>query len=262
MKKFIIILYIFTLNLIASNMQINGIYDIEYGSFLPLGTADAKLIIDEKNNYELSISAQTTGLVKVLSNNRSEEYKSLGKIINGQFIPEKFIKIKKDNVKERIREYTIDKNDKKIYVDDYTEIKSKFYDSKLNVKYKTLKAQNNYILDYFAKDDILSLFFNLKEKFSKFKQNIDYKLKALGANKTKGIINIFIPKDKKEINKYLNTKSNMKFIAYINQKIFQSERGELLISINKKGFCDYAVLKDVLLFGDIKGELVSLKVTN
>ncbi len=44
-------------------------------------------------------------------------------------------------------------------------------------------------------------------------------------------------------------------IVYINQKIFSSDRGELWIAFNDKNECETAALKDVILFGDIKGIL-------
>ena len=44
----------------------------------------------------------------------------------------------------------------------------------------------------------------------------------------------------------------------INQNIFSSEKGEMLINVDKNNICNKAVLKDVLLFGDI----VATKVNN
>lgn len=100
-------------------------------------------------------------------------------------------------------------------------------------------------------------FFNLKNKIPKYEKEKDYELKAVGANKTKGQINIIIPNKKI---KELKTENSNHLIAYINQKIFGSARGELFLSLNKEGFCNKAILKDVLLFGDIVGEMVEFNI--
>ena len=46
------------------------------------------------------------------------------------------------------------------------------------------------------------------------------------------------------------------YVVFINQPIFSSSRGELHLSLNERGYADRAVLKDVLLFGDIRARLV------
>ena len=46
------------------------------------------------------------------------------------------------------------------------------------------------------------------------------------------------------------------YVVFINQPIFSSSRGELHLSLNERGYADHAVLKDVLLFGDIRARLV------
>ena len=42
----------------------------------------------------------------------------------------------------------------------------------------------------------------------------------------------------------------------INDDIFASEKGELLVNLRDDGIVQQAVLKDVLFFGDIRGEIV------
>ena len=125
-----------------------------------------------------------------------------------------------------------------------------------------IHEEKTHNLEYYAKNDILSLFFNLRKKLPIFEKGKEYTLNAVGANKTKGLINILMPSsnDLEKINTYLKTDDKSKFTAFINQRIFQSKRGELLISLNKEGFCSYAVLRDVLLFGDIVGKMVDFKI--
>lgn len=260
MKKIVLLFILLTTTLLSSSKLISARYEIMYGSFLPLGIATANIKIDKKNNYEISIEAQTTGLANILSNNRSETYKSTGILENGKFIPKEFTKIKQDNLNKSIRKFIFKNKNKEILVEQNSEEKQRVYDSNFDVSYKIKKENKRYILDYYAKEDILSLFFNLKEIYPTYKKGINYELKALGANKTKGIINLLVPQDMEELNKYLKTESTVKFIVSINQKIFQSEKGELMISLDNHGFCDYAVLKDVLFFGDISAKMEKLTI--
>lgn len=261
MKKqtLLFIYFIFSLNLFAQTIEAK--YNISYGDFLDLGIATTSLHI-QNNEYKITMKAQTTGMAKLLSNNREERYESYGKVLNNEFIPSKFIKIKKNNLKQRIRTYTFDHKNKKVFLNDKRTGKKNTVNQSLERITVNINEEKNSILDYYANNDILSLFFNMREKLLKYKIGEEYSLNAVGANKTKGIINILMPSEEKlkEMNKVLKTDDKSKFTAYINQKIFQSQRGELLISLNNYGFCSYTVLKDVLLFGDIVGKMVEFKI--
>ncbi len=261
MKKLTLLLIFLVLNLNLFAKHIEAQYDITYGDFLDLGVATTTLEIN-KNLYKLKIEAKTTGMAKYLTNNREEIYESYGQVINNQFIPSKFIKTKKDDHKKRVRTYIFNHKDKKILLNDKRFGKIKKMDSSFNEISININKEKNSELNYFAKDDILSLFFNINKKIVNYEKGKEYTLNAVGANKTKGLINILMPTPEKlkQMNKVLKTNDKSKFTAFINQKIFQSKRGELLISLNNNGFCSYAVLKDVLFFGDIVGKMVKFKI--
>lgn len=99
MKKSIILLVLILFNINLSAQQIQAKYTITYGSYFDLGVATATINID-KDNYKIRMEAQTTGLARALTNNRVEIYESSGKIINNLYVPHKFIKIKKDDLKK------------------------------------------------------------------------------------------------------------------------------------------------------------------
>lgn len=262
MKRLILlfIFIFFTFNVFAK--QIEAKYIITYGSFFDLGEAISTLEID-KDTYKIKIAAKTIGMSKFLTNNREEIYESHGKIIDNEFVPTKFIKIKKDNYKKRIRVFNFDYKNNKILINDSIKGKEKIHTILLEEKFISIDKKSNYDLNYFADNDILSLFFNLNKKITSFQKGKEYKLKAVGANKTKGVINILMPtlESYKVLDKILETNDKSKFTVFINQKIFQSEKGELLISLNKQGFCSFAILKDVLFFGDIVGKMTEFKIT-
>ena len=178
------------------------------------------------------------------------------------FIMPDIVSLSKDNYKKRIRIFNFDYENKKILVSDRTIGKEKIHTALLEEKFISIDKESSSDLNYFAKNDILSLFFNLKNKIKTYKSGEEYVLKAVGANKTKGLINILIPSNEsfKKLDKILKTDDKSKFTVFINQKIFQSEKGELLISLNKEGFCSFAILKDVLFFGDIVGKMTNFKI--
>lgn len=260
MKK-IVFLTLFYASLFAYE-NLAGTYKITYGSFLDLGVAKASLEIND-NRYKISIEAKTTGLAKIISNGKIERYESVGIIKDGLFIPEKYLTIKKSNSKKTESSYIFDHINNKILVikiksgkkfqlnRDFTRTEKEYFDKK------------EYSLEFYAKDDLLSLFFNFKNIYKSLPKDKSLKIYAVGGNKKDGKINIFIPsktnKEYKKLNDTLQKESEIKFLASIDQDIFESDNGELLLSINKDGFCNKAVLKDVVFFGDIVGDLIELK---
>lgn len=255
MKKLFLLL---SLSIILQAQTITAQYKVSYGIFSNLGLADANFTIKD-DNYHLIIKAYATGVAKFLSNNKQEIYESIGKVRNQILIPSKFIKTTQNSNKLKRRTYTFDHINKKIQNRTYLKETVQEFDTDFNVVSKEIENNSTSTLKFFSSNDILSLFFNLKTIIPNFKIEKSHTLSAVGGNKKKdGEIIIEIPKEEKKIilNDSLNIKSDIKFIAYINEKIFSSKEGELFVSLNKDYICNKAVLKDVFFFGDIVGELV------
>lgn len=243
MKK-IALLFFATACLFGSEISVK--YDIKFGVFGKVGEAYAHLIKDEKNQtYEITMDAKAEGLANSLSGDRREYFYSKGKIFKGLLVPDVYKHRVERNKKGKIRIR------EKVYTFDYYAKKIKYEKSSYNKGEKPNKSSE--ILEYFAQNDLLTLFFN----FFKIKTDSDYfAIIAAGANKKDGRVDIKIPsgKEKIKLQKALDTK-NQVYIAFINQDIFSSKRGELHLSINKDGYADKAILRDVLFFGDIVGEI-------
>jgi len=247
MKKFLLTILLFLSFLNAKTIIAS--YKVSFGIFGRIGTADAVLKIDKDNRYKISIEAKAKGLAKVLSGGRVERYESEGKVIDGVLVPDKYLGITKTNSKRREKLYLFDHKNKKI-----TMIKFTTRDG------KTTKSSE--YLKYYAKNDILSLFFNIKY----FLNDFDFKgkkvLYAVGANKKDGRVDIIAPtgKELEKLKQDIGRKNGHFLIVFINQKIFASKRGELFLDINDEGIALKAVLKDVILFGDIRGKLTKLEI--
>ncbi len=246
MKKIILVLLIVVPFLNAKTLI--ATYKISFGIFGHIGTAKAVLQTNKNGTYHISIKAVATGLAKILSGGRVESYESSGKIIDGFLVPDIYKGTTKTHSKTAIKIY-------------YFLHKKRVVDVlKIRIK-KDKESKSSETLKYYANNDILTLFFNIKHYLDDFKFKGEKILHAVGANKKNGKVNLIAPTGKKlkMLKKYLGKNSGHFLIVFINQKIFASKRGELYLDINDKGVCTKAVLKDVILFGDIRGKLVKLK---
>ncbi len=239
------------LNFIFSS-EVEAIFEISFGIFGKVGEAKTRLIkYDNNSTYELFMDAKAIGAIDKLSGQRREYFYSTGEIYRDFLLPQKFVhKVERDKKGKRTLKYKIfnfNQRKKQIH---FTKFKG---DTNAGVS-----KSDDEILSYYAQNDLLTLFFN----FSKIKPNNlnSFALIAAGANDKDGRVDIFIPdgKQKQKLQKSLNTQFQP-YIAYINQDIFSSSKGELHLSINEKGYANRAILKDVLLFGDIVAKMVSVK---
>lgn len=236
MKTIIFVLAL--LSQIASAKVITATYEVSYGIFQTMGIADARFETRDDNTYSIRIEARTTGIAKILSNNRIETYESYGSIINGQLVPKKYIKIRRTDSKKMTKIYTFNHVDRIVLRENIDS------DEWEKVKH-----------DYYASEDILSLFFNVKQ-YMKLRQN--QVLYAIGANKNNGRIDVVFPKghEIEKLKQELETDEGIFVKVILNDKIFSSANGELLINLDDDGLCEKAILEDVLLFGDIVGKRV------
>lgn len=236
MKHIFLILAI--VSQIASAKVISATYEVSYGIFEALGVADARFEIKEDQTYSIRIEARTSGIAKLLTNNRVETYESHGSLVDGVLIPQKYIKIRRTDSKKSTKIYTFDHPNKivwreNIQSDEWDKVKNEFY----------------------ASEDVLSLFFNFKHHMKVRKDRPFY---VVGGNKKDGRIDINFPRD--EALTAMQEKLEMKegdFVKVVlNDRIFSSAQGELLINLDHEGLCEKAILEDVLLFGDIVGKRI------
>lgn len=233
--------------------DINATYKISFGIFGQIGIAKANLHVTN-NHYKITMKAFTTGFAKALSGNRQEYFTSQGTFVEGTLLPSTYKKIvqREKNIVTFAKSYKVLKEDTRIYTFKH-ETKSicLYKESKIDAK---VDSRSSEILKYYAKNDLLSFFFNFKQIARSFSKRV--LLKAVGANKKDGRIDIQRISEKEKIQKKFSWKQGEYFKVIIHDKIFASKQGELFVNINKKGIAQNAVLKDVILFGDIRGDLI------
>ncbi|MDD2266176.1 DUF3108 domain-containing protein [Sulfuricurvum sp.] len=233
MKKIVLLLLV--LSQIAGAKVLTATYEVSFGVFQTMGIADARFETNDDDTYSIRIEARTTGIAKLLTNNRVETYESYGHIVNGVLIPQKYIKIRRTDLKKTIKIYTFDHPNKTVWVEN---IQSDQWD----------KVKN----EFYASEDILTLFFNFKNYL---KVREDRPFYVIGGNRKDGRIDVVFPNPKvlKEMQKEIETEDGDFMKVVLNDRIFSSANGELLINLSRDGLCNKAVLEDVLLFGDIVG---------
>ncbi len=239
MRIFVLILFFLTA-LFAK--KIDAWYKVKFSIFGTVANVHASLQTD-RQKYKIIIEAKTVGIAKAFSHHRIERYVSEGIVQNGLFVPKIFYRVKETSKRKDVKRYIFDYADKKIICK-----------SEKN-KYGVFHTKNEEPLPFFVKNDVLSLYFNLKKYLTPQKRR--YIFYAVGGSEKDGRIDVEIleGKKQKQIKKLL--KSDGLYLAVtLHQKIFASKEGRVYVVLDRDGIAKKGLLKDVILFGDIVGELV------
>lgn len=223
-------------------------YKVSFGVLGQMGIADAHLETKE-DSYTINIGIKTTGMAKMLSKNRKEKHISKGHIRNGMFVPDSYRVIKTYGKKHIEKIYRIDHKKKRVTKDNTKQNKGKRREKKQTV------------LDFYSKNDLLTLYFNLPKMIKDKTRAGTYELNAVGAERQGGIVEVILPKasERKRYEKTLGRGEYWYMTAIIYQKIFASNKGELMLAVDKNGITQKAVLKDLVLFGDLVAERINPK---
>ena len=245
-KIFTVLVFTLMSNGVANAEIIKANYDVSYGIFGKIGMSKAILKKDNKR-YSIDIRLSATGLAKILSGDRRERHISKGHIDeNGLMISDLYQVIKTHGKTMVNKTYRIDHKNKKV-----KKVYRKYKNRKLVKTEKTM-------LDFYAKDDLLTLYFNLGSAVKDKTKPATYVFKAVGAERQQGKVTLIIPvfyklKDYKET---LGKGASWYATAIIHQKIFSSKEGRLMLAVGEDGITNKAVLKDVIFFGDIVAKRV------
>ena len=212
-------------------------YVATFGIFGTVGTIENRLTQNHKT-YEIDTKVTLAGLAKVLLSGQTERYISKGHIKNGLMVSDFYQMITKKKDKIKSKEYHIDH--KKKYV---TKRYRKWIKGKL-IEDRTEK------LKFYAKDDLLTLYFNLGSAVNE--KGGKYMFKAVGLEKQDGKVQITVPEDTKAkaYIKDLGQGAALYAKALIHQKNFRKKKGDILLAVAKDGFIYKSVIKDILFYGD------------
>ncbi|MCB4747228.1 MAG: DUF3108 domain-containing protein [Sulfurovum sp.] len=218
-------------------------YKVTYGIIGKVGTAQATLK-KSGSRYRIHIDMAATGLAKFLSGNRKEKHISIGHIRKGIMISDRYEVTREYRDTKVVKYYEIDHRHKRVH--------------KVYKEYKEgkLVKEENQILDFYASNDLLTLYFNLNYLLPNKQKPGQYEFMAVGAEKQHGRISVLIPSHR-EISSYkddLGKGAAWYATVIIHQRIFMSKEGRLQIAVGKDGVTQIALLKDLILFGDIRAK--------
>ncbi|MRI82852.1 MAG: hypothetical protein C6I00_00335 [Nitratiruptor sp.] len=226
--------------------EVEALYKVRYGLFGRVGIAQAKM---EQNatGYRIVVEGKATGLAGVLSGGRIERYESRGRVVDGKLVPDYFVKIRQNRNKRSVKEFF------------FNHAKGEVTITKRNYKKGKLVATTHSKLPYYAPNDLLSLYFNIAPTLHTLQGQ--QRFYAVGGDRNSGAVDIIAPTGKElaKLKRLLKVDGTY-LIAVIHQKIFASKEGRLYIVLDSDGIAKKALLKDVILFGDIVGKLVEKKV--
>jgi len=239
-KLFLIPLWLFSIEL--KDTTIN--YKVSYGFFGELARSKLTLRVDN-DRYRIDAEAYPVGVASSMLKERKDTFSSRGYIENSTLKPTIFKNFSKSNERISKKVYKFDHKKESVH---YNREKSK---KKYNWKLKTTSKEN----PFYSKNDIFTLFFNIMDQIPKLPTDKKNRFVVVGANSKTGALDIVLPtgKSEKSIRKLLGAKKEELVLKiFINRKILSSSSGELYVALDKDGYCSSAILKDVLLFGDLK----------
>ena len=244
MKKslFILVLVFIVMTQIQAKV-LDVSYKVDFGIFGELGISDAHLETDG-DRYRIEIGLKATGIAKTLSKNRKERHISQGHIVNDMFISDSYKVIKTYGKKHIEKIYSIDHDKKRVIKGSIKKNQGK------------ITGKKHIVLDFYSKNDLLTLYFNLPKMIKDRSKAATYEFTAVGAERQDGLVKVKIPKDSNIYEKSLGKGDYWYMTVIIYQKIFTSNKGELMLAIGKEGIVQKAVLKDLMMFGDLTAERI------
>ena len=195
-------------------------------------------LTQNKKTYKIETTVIVEGLAKILMRNPTEHYVSKGHMENGLMVSDSYTMVSTKSDKKVSKEYKIDHKNKSV---------TKRYRKWKNGK---LTRDTTKKLKFYAKDDLLTLYFNLGTAVKK--KGKKYLFHAVGLEKQDGKVYITAPNDQ-ELSPYvkdLGLGLKLYAKALIHQKNFRKKKGDILLGVGEDGFIDKAVIKDILLYGD------------
>ncbi len=260
MKKCIGLILALLLPLSAQSIKAG--YDVSFGLVGEIGKAEITYSHDG-DSYIVYVHAWTTGVPAFLTQNREEDYISQGRIIDGVLRPDVFVKHRKNDHYTKSNVHVFDYENQKIMAHYAKEQKvhgTHFDTQKMkSVKIETTEFEHSEdIFRFFTENDLLSLFFNTQKIFPSLKEGESRQLAAIGSKSPNCEIDIEVPdqEQREELNAIMGDIDGQLITIVLHQNIFQSERGELHVNFDHDGFAKDVLLKDVIMFGDIRGKRI------
>ena len=257
MHKYILMLCFIGLNVLSGETVK---YDVSFSIFGKVGEAEVKRII-EKDRYLFSVSGVTMGIAKVLSNGRKESYISQGAVLNGTFVPDVLVKVRQrnDRVKYKVyifehekRSVTYENIELKTVTERSFDVAGMRFITHEREKFYSLTRQN----DYYARNDIVSLYFNAHRFLESMKPGELKIMHAVGIKTMKGELKLSKPsgKELEHMHRQMPSENCSYFAIGVAKDIFAGNEGDLQVCMGPSHLPFEAMLEDVVMFGDVRAK--------
>ncbi len=218
-------------------------FRVEYGIFGQVGKAHAILRTYDKY-YMIDANVSAMGIAKAVTDDLKERHISKGHISEGVLVTDMYQMIKSFGPYTTTTIYRVDHTKKSV---------TRQYK---RWKYGQLRINETVRLDYYGKDDLMTLFLNLPVHIKEKQRPKKYQFIAVGEDRKNGRVDITIPskKDLKEIIDFVGKGQEGDWYSRVvmHRKLYHSKQGELDVRIGKEGMVEKAVLKDLIFFGDVR----------
>jgi len=225
----------------AKNIEAD--YSVNFGIVGEVAKVHATLTSNQRF-YMLDANVSAVGIAKVLTNNLKERHISKGHIVNGLLVTDLYQMIKSYGEYTSTTIYRVNHKKKKLT----RQYKQWKYDQQIKNEKVTL--------DYYGKDDMMTLFLNLPNHVKDKYRHKNYRFKIVGADRKNGRVDVTIPSRNalKQIKSLVGEgeKGDWYSRVVMHRKLYHSKKGELEVRIGKEGLVEKAVLKDLIFFGDVR----------
>jgi hypothetical protein len=239
---FITIIFIFFSSVLYAE-KIEADYSVEFGIVGEVGKVHAVLISDNKH-YKIDANVSALGIAKAITDDLKERHISKGHVSKGVLVTDMYQMIKSYGEYTSTTIYRVDHRKKRL-----TRQHKRW-------KYDKLIIDRKQRLDYYSKDDMMTLFLNLHKHIEDKKTPKAYRYKAVGADRKNGRVDVTIPSQKslKKVKHFVGEgdKGDWHSTVVMYRKLYQSKKGELDVRIGQEGLVEKAVLKDLIFFGDVR----------
>jgi len=230
--------------LLLNAKNIEADYSVKFGIFGEVARVHAVLTTD-RTYYTINATVVSVGnIAKSVTGNLKERHISKGHIERGLLVTDMYQMIKSYGVYTSTTIYSVNHRKKSV---------TRHYKQwKQGVKIEDEKV----MLDYYSKDDMLTLFLNLPKYIKEKYKSRHYTFKAVGADRRNGRVDMTIP-TQNALKKMGDLVGKVKegdwySTVVMHRKLYHSKKGELEVKIGKEGMVDKAVLKDLIFFGDVR----------
>jgi hypothetical protein len=223
--------------------SIEADYSVEFGIVGEVGKVHATLRSDRRY-YMLDANISAVGIARAMTDNLKERHISKGHISKGYLVTDMYQMIKSYDIYTSTTIYRVNHKKKRV-----TRQYKKW-------KYDKLIEDRTETLDYYAQDDMMTLFLNLPKHIKEKYKPRKYRFKAVGADRKNGRVDIMIPSPNvlKEIIHFVGKGQEGDWCSTVvmHRKLYRSKQGELDVRIGQEGLVEKAVLKDLIFFGDVR----------